>query len=80
VGTLSTWMYFRFTATRAPSGETRRSRLMSVIAGGGGFFIALTFGVMYAGAVAASVIVLSERFQFLAEVAVNLFGRLTGAG
>ena len=80
LGTLSTLMYFRFTATRAPSGETRRTRLMSVIAGGGGFFIALTFGVMYAGAVAASVIVLSERVQFLAEVVVNLLGRLTGAG
>jgi hypothetical protein len=79
-GTLSTLMYFRFTATRGPSGETRRTRLMSVIAGGGGFFIALTFGVMYAGAVAASVIVLSERVQFLAEVVVNLLGRLTGAG
>ncbi len=80
VGTLSTLMYFRFTATRAPSGETRRTRLMSVIAGGGGFFIALTFGVMYAGAIAAAVIVLSERVQFLAEVIVNLLGRLTGAG
>jgi hypothetical protein len=80
VGTLTTLMYFRFTATRAPSGETRRTRLMSVIAGGGGFFIALTFGVMYAGALAASVIVLSERVQFLAEVVVNLLGRLTGAG
>jgi hypothetical protein len=80
VGTLTTLMYFRFTATRAPSGETRRTRLMSVIAGGGGFFIALTFGVMYAGALAASVIVLSERVQFLAEVIVNLLGRLTGAG
>jgi hypothetical protein len=80
VGTLLTLMYFRFTATRSPSGETRRTRLMSVIAGGGGFFIALTFGVMYAGAVAASVIVLSERVQFLAEVVVNLLGRLTGAG
>jgi hypothetical protein len=80
VGTLSTLMYFRFTATRSPSGETRRTRLMSLIAGGGGFFIALTFGVMYAGAVAASVIVLSERVQFLAEVVVNLLGRVTGAG
>jgi hypothetical protein len=80
VGTLSTLMYFRFTATRSPSGETRRTRLMSVIAGGGGFFIALTFGVMYAGAIAASVIVLSERVQFLAEVIVNLLGRLTGVG
>jgi hypothetical protein len=80
VGTLSTLMYFRFTATRAPSGETRRTRLMSVIAGGGGLFIALTFGVMYAGAIAAAVIVLSERVQFLAEVIVNLLGRLTGTG
>jgi hypothetical protein len=79
-GTLSTLMYFRFTVTRAASGETRRSRMMSLIAGGGGFFIALTFGVMYAGAVAASVIVLSERVQFLAEFFVNMLSRLTGAG
>jgi hypothetical protein len=79
-GTLSTLMYFRFTATRSASGETRRTRLMGIVAGGGGFFIALTFGVMYAGAVAAAVIVLAERVQFLAEVVVNVLGRLTGVG
>jgi hypothetical protein len=42
----------------------------------GKVFIALTFGVMYAGALAASIIVLAERFQFLGGTLSSLFGGL----
>ncbi len=68
VGTMSTLIYFRFTARREPTGEARRSRLVAATAAVGKGFIAITFGAMYAGALAATILVLVERIQFLREV------------
>jgi hypothetical protein len=45
----------------------------------GRFFIALTFGVMYAGALAAAVIVLSERWQFFLTALQSLISLVTGS-
>jgi len=39
-------------------------------------FIAVTFGVMYAGALSAALVVLVERLQFLRDTLSNLFGAL----
>jgi hypothetical protein len=39
-------------------------------------FIAVTFGVMYAGALSAALVVLVERLQFLRDTISNLFGAL----
>jgi hypothetical protein len=72
VGTLATLFYFRFTVRKtdveAPfavvAGVTIPGPL-SILKGIGKGFIALTFGVMYAGAVAATLIVLAERVQFI---------------
>lgn len=72
LGTVSILVYFRFTARRMPSGEASRSQLASVVAYVGRLFIALTFGVMYAGALSATIVVLTERIQFLREVALLL--------
>ena len=68
IGTITTLLYFRFSAQRERSGETRRSRFNAVLAFVGRTFIAVTFGVMYAGALTATVLVLSQRFQFLGSV------------
>jgi hypothetical protein len=38
-------------------------------------FISITFGVMYAGALAGTIIILAERIQFLKDVLLTL---LTG--
>jgi hypothetical protein len=65
IGTISTLVYFRFTARRGPSGEALHSPLSIAVSYVGRVFIALTFGVMYAGALAAALAVLSERVQFL---------------
>ncbi len=65
VGTISTLLYFRFTARRGPMGEALRSPLSVAVSYVGRVFIALTFGVMYAGALAAAIAVLSERIHFL---------------
>jgi hypothetical protein len=77
--TISTLLYFRFSAKRELSGEARRSLLASIMAIIGKFFIAATFGVMYAGALATSIVILAERFQFLQEVLSMLVNRLVGA-
>jgi hypothetical protein len=68
VGTLTSLLYFRFSAQKERSGETRRSRFNAVLAYIGQTFIAVTFGVMYAGALMATVLVLSQRFEFLGSV------------
>lgn len=68
LATITTLIYFRFTAQQERGGQTRRSRFNAVLAYIGRTFIALTFGVMYAGALMASVIVLAQRFEFLRSV------------
>lgn len=81
VGTVSTLFYFRF-SSRASGEETPLAVLvglripgpLSLLRSVGGAFIAITFGVMYAGAVAASLIVLAERVQFLSDTLSNLLG------
>lgn len=78
LGTISTLTYFRFTARQAASGETARSRLSSVVAMAGQVFIAVTFGVMYAGALSATIIILAERIQFLRGVITIFMGVVTG--
>lgn len=65
VGTISTLIYFRFTARRGPTGDATQSRLVTWVGHVGRGFIALTFGVMFAGALAAALTVLAERVQFL---------------
>lgn len=74
IGTVSTLAYFRFTARRDPSGEATRSVLMTWVANIGRVFIALTFGVMYAGALAAAMAVLAERIQFMIGLFLSMPG------
>jgi hypothetical protein len=72
--TITTLLYFRFSAKQERSGEARRSRSNAVLAYVGRTFIALTFGVMYAGALMATVLVLTQRFEFLRSVLIMLAG------
>ena len=75
LATITILMYFRFTTRRGVTGEARRSKLERIAAVIGQVFIAITFGVMYAGALAATVVILIERIQFLRDVVSSL---LTG--
>jgi hypothetical protein len=72
--TITTMLYFRFGAQKERSGVTRRSRFNALLAYVGRTFIAVTFGVMYAGALMATVLVLAQRFEFLRSVLVMLAG------
>lgn len=81
VGTVSALFYFRFSG-RENGQETPLARVAGLRIPGpfgllrsvGSGFIAITFGVMYAGAVSASLIVLAERLQFLRDTFNNLLG------
>jgi hypothetical protein len=74
VATITTLMYFRFSAQQQRSGETRRTRFNAVLAYIGRTFIALTFGVMYGGAIMATMLVLAQRFEFLSSVIKLVMG------
>jgi hypothetical protein len=76
LATISSLLYFRFSAKQGVTGVTSRTKFNAAMAVIGKVFIALTFGVMYAGALAASIIVLAERFQFLGDTLSSLFGGL----
>jgi hypothetical protein len=88
VGTISTLAYFRFTGRRdAPDAGRYAMRRVRTPVGAiplpwpilpflGEVFIALTFGVMFAGALAAVILVLIERVQFLAGAVSVLLGTL----
>ncbi|NIS81811.1 MAG: hypothetical protein GTO14_16740 [Anaerolineales bacterium] len=79
LGTISTLVYFRFSAKRELTGEARRTLPTALLAAFGRFFIAVTFGVMYAGAIAASIVILTDRIQFLRDVISLLVGVVAGA-
>jgi hypothetical protein len=72
VGTVSTLSYFHFTARKTPTGEGARWPFAAVLALVGRFFIAVTFGAMYAGVVAAAVIAFAERVQFLFDLFIQI--------
>ncbi len=74
LATISVLIYFRFSAQRELTGGARRSRSAEVIAYLGQVFIAVTFGVMYAGALMATIVVLAQRFQFLHDVVTRIVG------
>ena len=79
LGTISTLFYFRFTR-RESSGPAVAPTWTSWLLSSeplfllGKAFIAVTFGVMFAGALSASVMVLAERVQSLWGLAAGLLG------
>ncbi len=77
LGTLSVLFYFRFASGKAGATEGDRGlasaagKLATVV---GRIFIAVTFAVMYAGAIATSIIVLAERVQSIRDVILSFLG------
>ncbi|HET9589878.1 MAG TPA: hypothetical protein VFO91_13925 [Anaerolineales bacterium] len=64
-GTVFTLGYFHFSAERAPDGSARRNRVFEPIAWVGNIFIAITFGVLFAGVYMAALTAMIERLGFL---------------
>ena len=65
LGTVTTLAYFHFGARRAPDGMVRRNPLVGLAAGMGQIFVALTFGVLFAGTYSAALTALIERIGSL---------------
>lgn len=73
-GTVFTLGYFQFTASRAPDGTPKRNVLFEGIAWVGRVFIAVTFGVLFAGVYMAALAAMIER---LASI-INFIRQLAG--
>jgi hypothetical protein len=73
VGTVSTLAYFHFGARQAPGTPVTRNRLIDILAAVGRFFIAVTFGVLFAGAYAAALTALVSRIYFIWSFIVSVF-------
>jgi hypothetical protein len=74
IGTLTTLIYFHFGARLIPNQAPQRHRLIELAGRVGQFFIAVTFGVMFAGVYAAALTALIERVQFLWQFIIGLVG------
>ena len=62
-GTVLTLIYFQFSAKRAPDGTVKRNVIIEVLAWGGRVFIAVTFGVLFAGVYMAALTAMLERLS-----------------
>jgi hypothetical protein len=74
LGTLATLLYFFFVSPRPAGAAPARHPLLALAAAGGQFFIVIAFGVLYAGAVSASLALLSDRVAFLWTAIGSLSG------
>lgn len=65
VGTVFTLASFHFSAGRAADGTSKRNSVFEGIAGVGRIFIAITFGVLFAGVYMAALTAMIERLSFI---------------
>lgn len=72
VGTVATVAYFHFGAKPAPNQIPQRNKAIDSIGKVGQFFIAVTFGVLFAGIYSAALTALIDRLLFVYEF-VQLF-------
>ena len=75
VGTLATLMYFFFVAPRQAGAPAARHPILAGVAIVGQFFINVAYGTLYAGALAASLALLTDRVAFL-WTAISALGNL----
>ena len=73
-GTVLTLIYFQFSAKRAPDGSIKRNIMIEVLAWGGRVFIAITFGVLFAGVYMAALTAMLERLSSIIHFVRSLLG------
>ena len=73
-GTILTLGYFQFTASRAADGTPKRNVAFEAVAWAGRIFIAITFGVLFAGVYMAALTALIERLSSI----INFIRQLVG--
>jgi hypothetical protein len=72
VGTILTLMYFFYSAQTIPGGRTDRPPFLKPLAWGGQTFITLALAALYAGALAATLAIFTERVLFLYYFVLDL--------
>jgi hypothetical protein len=72
LGTVSTLIYFHFSAKRGDDGQVHRNPVLSVFVLIGKIFIAVTLGVLFAGVFSAALTAFIERFDFLITFIASL--------
>ncbi len=78
IGTVSTLLFFWYSGQAKPGGQVDRPLLLKPIAVIGKVFLGITFGVMYAGALAASLAFLAERMTTVLNVGERLLTQFLG--
>ena len=73
LGTISSLVYFHFSARKNTRNEVKRPWLVSVLGWIGKVFIAVTLGAVFAGVITSAVTALVERTGFLLETISLLF-------
>ncbi len=74
-GTITTLVYFHFSAKSLPNQTPQRHQIITIIALIGKFFIAITLGALFAGVLISSLDALIERLFFLWDtISLYLFG------
>ena len=64
IGTVSTMIYFQYSARKTPKGISR-GRIVEGISWLGKIFLAITFGVVFAGVLTAALTALIDRITFI---------------
>ena len=73
-GTVLTLIYFQFSAKRAADGSVKRNVVIEILAWGGRVFIAITFGVLFAGVYMAALTAMLERLSSMINFVKPLLG------
>ena len=73
-GTVLTLAYFHFSAKRTSDGSVKRNVILELLAWGGRIFIAVTFGVLFAGVYMTALTAMIERLSSLINFAKGLLG------
>jgi hypothetical protein len=72
LGVIGTLAYFHFGATQKPDGSMRRNPLVNILGWIGRVFIAVTFGVLFAGVYMAALTALIERMDSIRTFFIQL--------
>ena len=72
LGTLTTLIYFHYGAREQPGHDIERAAFIETISKVGKIFLAITFGVLYAGVYLSALAALVERLTFLWEFLTNI--------
>ena len=73
-GTVLTLAYFQFGAKRAADGTVKRNAIIELLAWMGRIFIAVTFGVLFAGVYMSALTAMIERLGSVINLAKSLLG------